>query len=67
MNFYITVTRLNLDGFAEDAGAIGYDGESTDNYDNFMFFDSTKEAEEYIEKHKAEWAGNCSFAICNVE
>lgn len=62
MKYYIIATRVNLSGYPETF-TIGYDNEATDDYDNFMFFDTEKEAQEWTKsKQAAEWK-DCTFEV----
>jgi len=62
MKYYIYVTRSE-GGYMQEVGTIAYDGDITDNYDSFMFFDSEQDAEAYINRHRDEFAGECYFDI----
>ena len=42
--YYITTTR-SVDGFPQSF-TVGYDNRATNDYDNFMFFDTEEEAKD---------------------
>lgn len=59
--YYIYVTREN-----EEVGSVAYDGNITSDFDNVMKFETEAEAEKWIENHKSEFFGNCSFNVCEA-
>lgn len=65
MKYFITVSRVDLDGFGHDCGTVGYDNQSTDCYENYLFFASKAEAEAWTKSDKAkEWGDDAKFDIC---
>lgn len=59
--YYVIATRV-VDRFPQSF-TVGYDNRATDDYDNFLFFDTEEEAKEWIESDQAkEWV-DCSFEI----
>ena len=65
-NYYIIATRYDLDGFPQSY-TVSYDNRATDDFDNFMFFETEKEAQNWIDSPAAkEWV-NCQFEIYKVE
>lgn len=63
--YYITATR-SVDGFPQSF-TVSYDNRATNDYDNFMFFDTEEEVKEWIESDQAkEWV-DCSFVILEDE
>lgn len=66
MKYYVVAKRTDLDGFTE-AYTVGYDNRATTTYENFMFFDTPEEAEEWTNsKEAAEWK-DCSFDVVEDE
>ena len=63
MKYTLYVTRFE-GGYAQELGTIGYDGNISTDYENFMFFNTRDEAEYYWNKHKSEFAGDCTAVIC---
>lgn len=62
MKYYIIATRVDLSGYPESF-TVGYDNTATSDYDNFMFFETEAEAQEWTKsKEAAEWK-NCTFEI----
>ena len=52
MKYYIIATRVDLDGYPTSY-TVSYDNNATDTYDNFMFFDTEAEAQEWTESKEA--------------
>lgn len=62
MKYYIIATRVNLDQFPESY-TVGHDNTATSDYDNFMFFDTKEEAQEWTKSKQAEEWKDCTFEV----
>lgn len=58
MRYYIIATRVDLSGYT-----VSYDNNATDNYDNFMFFETEAEAQEWTKSKQAEEWKDCTFEV----
>lgn len=61
--YFINFFGLDSRGYIGFSGTVGFDGKPTTNDDNFMYFASVKEAENWIELHREEFAWNTQFEI----
>lgn len=62
MKFYIIATRVSLDGYPESYN-VGYDNTATTDCDNYMFFDSREQAENWTQSKEAKEWKDCTFEI----
>ena len=62
MKYYIIATRVNLSGYPKSY-TVSYDNNATDNYDNFMFFETKAEAQEWTKSKQAEEWKDCTFEV----
>ena len=63
--FYVIATRV-VDRFPQSF-TVGYDNRATNDYDNFLFFDTEEEAKEWTESAEAkEWI-DCTFNVIEDE
>lgn len=65
MKYYITAERFDLDGFPQGF-TVGYDNKDTCDFDNFMFFDTKEEAEQWTQSAQAKEWKDCTFSIVEV-
>lgn len=60
--YYIIASRVDLSGYSTEY-TVGYDNQATDTYENFMFFNTEAQAQEWTKSDEAaEWK-DCTFKV----
>lgn len=66
MKYYIIAKRFDLDGFCQGFN-VSVDNDSTDDFDEFLLFDTVEAAKNWLSSYAAaEWK-ECKFEICEVK